>query len=59
LTAKSGKGKYLDAWLLGSGPTYHMCSKREWFSTYESYHGGSILMGNDAVYKTVGTATSV
>jgi len=28
--------------------------KREWFSTYKPYDGGSILMGNDAVCKTVG-----
>ena len=33
LTAESGKDKYSDAWLLDSGCTYHMCLKREWFST--------------------------
>ena len=33
LTAESGKGKYSDVWLLDSGCTYHMCPKREWFST--------------------------
>jgi len=30
-----------------------MCPKREWFSTYK-LDGGSVLMGNDAVCKTVG-----
>jgi len=40
LTAESGKDKYLDAWLLDSGYTYHMCPKREWFSTYKAYDGG-------------------
>ena len=53
-TTQSGKVKYSDAWLLGSGCTYHMCSKREWFSTYKSYDGGSVLMENDIVCKTVG-----
>jgi len=54
LTAELGKGKYSDAWLLDSRCTYHMCPKREWFSTYKSYDGGSVLMGNDAVCKTIG-----
>jgi len=54
LTAESGKSKYSDAWLLDSGYTYNMCPKREWFSTYKPYDGGSILMGNDTVCKTVG-----
>ena len=54
MTAESGKGKYTDAWLLDSGCTYHMWPKREWFSTYKPYNGGSDLMGNDVVCKTVG-----
>jgi len=54
LTAESEKGKYLDVWLLDSECTYHMCPKREWFSTYKRYDGGSALMGNDAVRKIVG-----
>ena len=32
----------------------HMCPKREWFSTYNPYDGGSILMRNDAMCKTFG-----
>ena len=54
LTAESGKVKYSNAWLLDSGCTYYMCSKREWFSTYKPYDEGSVLMGNDTVCKTVG-----
>ena len=54
MTAQIGKEKYSDAWLLDLGSTYHMCPKREWFSTYKSYDGGSVLMGNDDVCKTVG-----
>ena len=53
LTAESRKGKYSDTWLLDSGCTHHMCPKRKWFSTYKSYEGSSVLMGN-TVCKTVG-----
>jgi len=31
-----------------------MCPKRERFSTYKSYDGGSVLIGNDTMCKTVG-----
>jgi len=51
LTVESGKNKYSDARLLDLKCTYHMCQK---ISTYKSYDGGSVLMGNDVVYKTIG-----
>ena len=54
LIAQSGKNKYSDALLLDSECTYHMCPKREWFNTYKPYDRGSVLMGNDAVCKTIG-----
>ena len=54
LIAQSEKRKYSDAWLLGLRCTYHMYLKREWFSTYKRFDGGSILMGNDVVCKAVG-----
>jgi len=53
LTTRSGNGKYSDIWLLDLGCTYHMCPKRE-FSTYKPYDEDSVLMGNNAVRKTVG-----
>ena len=53
LTAQSGNRKYSDAWLLDSECPYHMCPKKEWFSTYKSYDRGSILKGNDVVCKIV------
>jgi len=31
-----------------------MCLKKEWYSTYKPYDGGSVLMGNNTVCKTVG-----
>ncbi len=34
-----------------------MSPKKDWFTTYESVNGGSILMGNDVVYKIVGMGT--
>src|SRR3954466_11232980 len=48
LTAQSGQGQLSDIRLLNSGATYHMRPRREWFSTYQPYDGGSVLMGNDA-----------
>ena len=53
LTAQSGKGKYAVAWLLDSERTYHICPKKEWFSSYKLYDGSSVLMGNDAVCKAI------
>ena len=46
-----------DKWILDSGCSYHMCPHREWFDTYNSYNGGTVLMGNDAVCKTIGIGT--
>ena len=34
-----------------------MSPKRDWFITYESVNGGSVLMGNDVVCKIVGIGT--
>ena len=48
-----GKERFSDAWLLNFGCTYYMCPK-EWFSSYESFKGGTILIGNDAACKIVG-----
>ncbi|GAV64810.1 hypothetical protein CFOL_v3_08325, partial [Cephalotus follicularis] len=34
--------------------SYHMCQNRAWLTTYGSISGGSVLMGNDIVCKTMG-----
>jgi len=34
-----------------------MCSRKEWFSTYEPFEGGTNLMGNDTTCKTIGTGS--
>ena len=47
-----------DVWVLDSGAYYHICPRREWFTTYEQIDGGSISMANSSVCKMVGTARS-
>ena len=41
---------YLDAseWLLDTGATYHICPRREWFSSLEKLDNGVVIMENDA-----------
>ena len=37
-------------WMMDSGATYHICPKREWFSSFEELERGDVvLMGNDHV----------
>src|SRR3954465_7424177 len=40
LIAQSGRKKSSDVWLLDSACTYHVCPRREWFSTYQPCDGG-------------------
>ncbi|KAJ4723712.1 Retrovirus-related Pol polyprotein from transposon TNT 1-94 [Melia azedarach] len=37
-----------------SGASYHICSRRKWFITYEQVDGGNISMANSSVCKAVG-----
>ena len=46
-----------DVWVLDSGASYHICPRREWFTTYEQVDGGSISMANSSVCKVVGTGS--
>jgi len=39
--------------LLDSGCTYYLYPRKEWFSTYEPFKEGTILMCNNAACKTV------
>lgn len=43
-------------WVLDSACTFHMCPRRDWFSTYESAEG-SVLMGNNVSCRLVGIGT--
>ncbi|KAL4284674.1 hypothetical protein GQ457_16G014350 [Hibiscus cannabinus] len=44
----------LDAWILGSGYSYHITPNREWFSTYMSVNSGSVYLGYDRCCNIVG-----
>jgi len=50
-------GRFSDQWVLDTACTFHMSPKRDWFTTYESVDGGSILMGNNVACKIVGMGT--
>lgn len=57
LSISSGKNQFTDSWILDSGCSYYMCPNRNWFESYKSYSGGSVLIGNGAVCKTIGIWT--
>ncbi|KAJ4703754.1 Retrovirus-related Pol polyprotein from transposon TNT 1-94 [Melia azedarach] len=38
-----------DVWILDSGASYHICPRREWFTTYEQVDGGNISMANSSI----------
>jgi hypothetical protein len=50
-------GGFNDKWVLDSACAFHMSPKRDWFTTYESVNGGSVLIGNDVTCKIVGIGT--
>ncbi|GLT72015.1 hypothetical protein SLA2020_439880 [Shorea laevis] len=50
-------GRFNDKWILDTACTFHMSPKKDWFTTYESVNGGTVLMGNDVACKIVGIGT--
>jgi hypothetical protein len=46
-----------DKWVLDTTCTFHMSPKRDWFTTYDTVNGGSVLMGNNVACKIVGIGT--
>ncbi|KAH9802840.1 retrovirus-related pol polyprotein from transposon TNT 1-94-like protein [Citrus sinensis] len=52
-----GRKRLFDVWLIDSGATWHMTSRREWFHTYEPISGGSVYMGNDHALEITGIGT--
>ena len=46
-----GKKWIFDVWLINSGVTWHMTSRRELFNKYKPILGGSIYMGDDHAFK--------
>ena len=37
-----------DDWVLDSRCSFHMSPRRDWFDTYESCNGGTVIVGNNA-----------
>ena len=46
-----------DVWLIDSGATWHMTSRREWFHTYETISRGFVHMGDDHALKIASVGT--
>ncbi|KAH9699234.1 Integrase catalytic domain-containing protein [Citrus sinensis] len=56
-TISEGRKRLSDVWLIDSGATWHMTSRRKWFHTYEPISGGSVYMGNDHALEIAGIGT--
>ncbi|KAK8588894.1 hypothetical protein V6N12_023306 [Hibiscus sabdariffa] len=56
-TTMEGRKRFADVWLIDSGATYHMTSRREWFHDYEPILGGSVYSCNDHALEIVGVGT--
>ncbi|KAH9753523.1 hypothetical protein KPL71_015101 [Citrus sinensis] len=56
-TVSEGRKRLSDVWLIDSGATWHMTSRREWFHTYEPISGGFVYMGNDHALEIAGIGT--
>jgi hypothetical protein len=48
-----------DKWVLDTACTFHISPKMDWFTTYDSINGDSILMGNNVAYKIVDIGTII
>ena len=49
--------KSSDEWISDSGCSYHITPNQHYFSTYESFDGGYVLMGNNVPCKVIGRGT--
>ncbi|PRQ16367.1 putative RNA-directed DNA polymerase [Rosa chinensis] len=47
----------VNAWLLDSGCSHHMCFNRDWFDNYQSIDGRSVFMGDNTPNKVMGIGT--
>jgi hypothetical protein len=43
-----------DVWLIESGSSFHMSPHMEWFSEYETYDRGDVLLGDESTTKIMG-----
>ena len=46
--------KFFNVWVLDTVVTWHMTSRKGWFSHYESFSGGSVFIVDDRPLKIVG-----
>ncbi|KAG7558728.1 Integrase catalytic core [Arabidopsis thaliana x Arabidopsis arenosa] len=46
--------QHSDVWVLDTGVSYHMCLRREWFSTYAQVENGCIQMANSSISQVAG-----
>ncbi|KAH0992661.1 hypothetical protein GBA52_004144 [Prunus armeniaca] len=44
-------------WILDSGCSYHMCSNKKWFDTYDKEYDGEVMMGDGSICRVKGTGT--
>ncbi|KAI4332242.1 hypothetical protein L6164_017166 [Bauhinia variegata] len=43
-----------DEWLLDSGCSFHMCSRKEWFFNFEEIDGGAVYLADNQSHKIAG-----
>ena len=46
-----------DRWVIDSGCSYHMTSRREWFSDFREFTGGQVLLVDDRAVSVQGIGT--
>ncbi|XP_035546588.1 uncharacterized protein LOC118348634 [Juglans regia] len=47
LAVSGSSGRFSNKWVMDSTCTFHMCSRIDWFTIYESVNSDSVLVGND------------
>ena len=50
LVIPDGDFKLSQDWILNLSCTFHMCSNRDWFLTYETVSIGTMLMGSEITH---------
>ncbi|KAL5772607.1 hypothetical protein ACOSQ2_012531 [Xanthoceras sorbifolium] len=56
-TTYEGRKRFTDVWIMDSGASFHMTSRREWFHHYENFSGEPVYSCNDHALKIVGIGT--
>ncbi|CAA7038048.1 unnamed protein product [Microthlaspi erraticum] len=46
-----------DRWIIDSGCSYHMTSRRDWFEDYEDVTGGQVMLADDRTVRVEGIGT--